>query len=637
MGGFCSPDKGEMLGGNSKIRLIGVGPGKARRTLAPKAAHRRARGRGKEEKSRRGKNKVRTKKIRSIVVELPKSDVILLNPESFLSMVNLEIFINRNAHFYGRVDYLRNSVRWIELGGRTNIHIKHTVVLNLQSNFHQRQIVCPPVVWTICLHFHPRYLVSFDVPYSGIRQLKKFKKLDKFTWMNLSGCEFLEKISDLSGSPNIKYLNLSDYGNLIEVDDFVGFLDKLQISNLYGCSKLTRFATRLGLKSLKRLWLTGCTRLEGFLEIEEDKMESLVELEIQRTGIRELPSSIAYLTGLRYLSTRFCENLTNINIYGCPKPITLTLSGLQALYLEGCNLSESDFLVPLDCCSTLTGLYLSRNNFVSLPDCISKFVSLEELFLDGCKRLRKIPQVLPPKLQLSGDEVAKLENNLLNAQVPSFFFLISVEIKINFVDMYLREISNDDCLNPFGALNWKFIIQAMKFQSGSAIPRNIPQILKKFGGDVIRIGSKFTSRRDVIRSYHDYVFRILINGILQDGPPRRLMWRTNDFEATHVWLKFLYLPKLKQQGDICQVIFRFPKSANIKSCGVHLLLLNQNKRLPLTLGPTSSLGKRWLSLSSEPADDHRKRRQIDLNVPTGIEEEEEQEQPSTSYEMIENF
>ncbi|TQD94756.1 hypothetical protein C1H46_019610 [Malus baccata] len=159
-----------------------------------------------------------------------------------------------------------------------------------------------------------------------------------------------------------------------------------------------------------------------------------------------------------------------------------------------------------------------------------------------------------------------------------------------------------------------------------------------YDSGLIRIGSKFASGRDVIRSYHDYVFRILINGIPQDGPPRRLVWRMNDFEATHVWLKFLYLPKLKQQGDICQVIFRFPKSANIKSCGVHLLLLNQNKRLPLTLGPTSSPGKRWLSLSLEPADDHQKRRQIDLNVPTDIEEEEEEkEPPSTSYEMIENF
>ena len=102
--------------------------------------------------------------------------------------------------------------------------------------------------------------------------------------------------------------------------------------------------------------------------------------------------------------------------------------------------------------SSLTELNLSRNNFVSLPDCVSKVVNLEILYLRDCKRLREI-LVLPPKLKylyldnctslekiprlpprinrlslcncfgLSGDEVAKLENNLLNAQVPSLFLI----------------------------------------------------------------------------------------------------------------------------------------------------------------------------------------------------------------------
>ncbi|TQD93665.1 hypothetical protein C1H46_020669 [Malus baccata] len=98
-----------------------------------------------------------TKKIRGIVVELPKSDVIPLNPECFLLMVNLEIFINRNASFFGHIDYLPNSLRWIELGGRSNIYIKHTVAFNLKCNY------------------NPRHLVMFDLSSSGIRQLKEFK------------------------------------------------------------------------------------------------------------------------------------------------------------------------------------------------------------------------------------------------------------------------------------------------------------------------------------------------------------------------------------------------------------------------------------------------------------------------------
>ncbi|KAM1283643.1 hypothetical protein ACFX13_027309 [Malus domestica] len=123
------------------------------------------------------------------------------------------------------------------------------------------------------------------------------------------------------------------------------------------------------------------------------------------------------------------------------------------------------------------------------------------------------------------------------------------------------------------------------------------------------------------------------------------------------------------------------KERPIKRCGVHSLLRNQNsgsspsedeedeeqeqeqpsdsnvpfdieedeEQLHLPLRPPSSLGKRprprgssdivddaydqqqqWLSSSSEPADDHPKRRQIDLNVPFDIEEDEKQEQPTAS-------
>ncbi|RXI06338.1 hypothetical protein DVH24_018380 [Malus domestica] len=319
--------------------------------------------------------------------------------------------------------------------------------------------------------------VSLDMSYKGMRQLKGFKNSAEFTSMNFRGCEFLEKIPDLSGSPNLKHLVLSDCKSLVEVDDSVGFLDKLVYLNLNGCSKLKRFATRLGLRSLEWLYLKGCTRLGSFPEIEEGKMKSLTDLDIRQSGIRELPSSIAYLTGLQRLKANECENLTGTSlhhIYGlqdliqvhfgkCPKlvtfgnhkvkfdevsscnSITLALPNLFDLDLGGCNLSESDFLVPLGCWA-LASLDLSGNNFVSLPDCIDKFVNLMKLRLSGCRRLRKIPQVLPPSLcdlylddctslekipelppmlehleltnciKLSGHEVAKLKNNWLNEE-----------------------------------------------------------------------------------------------------------------------------------------------------------------------------------------------------------------------------
>ncbi|CAN6699098.1 unnamed protein product [Malus baccata var. baccata] len=798
-----------------------------------------------------------TEKIRSIVVESLKSDVnvIPLNPESFLGMVKLEIFINRNAHFSGRVDYLPNSLRWIDLGGRSFLNIKHTVVLNLSSNFHPRNLVC------------------FDVPHSGIRQLKEFKNFAKLTQMNLSGCEFLEKIPDLSGSTNIRELKLNDCTSLVEVDDSVGFLDKLEILSLCGCSKLTRFATRLGLRSLQSLWLIGCTRLERFPEIEKDKMKSLTHLVINKSGIRKLPSSIAYLTGLEYLFADGCElqnvpdlsgcldklevlklsgcskltrfatrlglrslrmldlkgctslerfpeiekdkmkslchlrigksgirelpssiayltgltyliangcELQNVpDLSGCPNIEELDLSDCTSLVevhdsvgfldklqnslplggcrrlesfpeiegkkarrlqlslnLSGCKLSESDFLVPLDCWSELRELNLSRNNFVSLPDCISEAVNLETLDLRDCKTLREIP-VLPPKLEslhlddctslekisklpprlmelrlcncsgLSGDEVAKLENNLLNEDILVAKLenhLLNKEIyyipKLNIIypgDEVLKWFkytsNHPTTIQPLpeyvGDDEWdRYIYDGkLEFVGGSEFRFEIP--LKLQVGETITglLAVSFVLEPSTC-SYHESLvgphceMGIVINGTtFYDNA---CCHDIKDLKATHVSVTTLsLLLKRELQGDIYQVGIRMCKERPIERCGVHFLLLRNPKQwilspsedeedeeqeqeqpsdsnvpfdieedeeqLHLPLRPPSSLGKRprprgssdivddaydqqqqWLSSSSEPADDHPKRRQIDPNVPFDIEEDEKQEQPTAS-------
>ncbi|CAN6544315.1 unnamed protein product [Malus baccata var. baccata] len=337
------------------------------------------------------------------------------------------------------------------------------------------------VVFNLPSNYHPRHLVRFDVSYSGIKQLKGFK-----------------------------------------------------------CSKLTRFATKLGLRSLERLCLKRC----------------------KKSGIRELPSSIAYLIGLRRLK-----------VNGYHKCITRALPKLDYLDLNGCNLSESDFLVPLDCC------------FVSLPDCIRKFVNLWELKLSGCKRLgeirflsqmvskidspyqdEKIPKFpltleclnLRNCFRLSGDEVAKLENNLLSNQQCSEVLVI---LPSNEVPKWFSYTSNHPTRH-----------------------------LLEYGCEEAFVGG----HTDLCSSL------------------------------------YLYFISAKAQAS------------KVAGCTAHCA------RLPMTLGATSSLGKKprphgsldivndeydqqqqRLSLSSEPADGHPKRRQIDLNVPIDIEEEG-QELPSTS-------
>ncbi|XP_040365123.1 TMV resistance protein N isoform X2 [Rosa chinensis] len=335
-----------------------------------------------------------THKIEGIMVKFPLPDEIPLNAKSFSGMRNLKYFINCNACLSGYVDYLPNSLKLIDWG--------RCELKSFPSNF------------------QPKELIVLNMPYSRIAELGK--AIVEVTSLNFDNCKFLKKVPSLSGIPNIKSLSLGECTNLVEVDPTVGFLEKLVTLDLNRCSNLTKFPTRVCWKSLKDLILLDCKRLKKFPEIV-DKMESLDIMQLRGTGIKELPSSIRYLTQVSYIGLDRCQNLTSLpsSIYELqhldhlglnhsPKLITLPSKAtsevsssaeslplaLTYLSFEGCNLlSDIDLSVGLHCVSTLKNLDLSESSFVSLPKGISKFVNLKSLKLCGCKRLRAILE-LPP-------------------------------------------------------------------------------------------------------------------------------------------------------------------------------------------------------------------------------------------------
>ncbi|KAL6270235.1 hypothetical protein ACE6H2_027146 [Prunus campanulata] len=379
-----------------------------------------------------------TDKIKGIMVKLPaglESDEVCLNAESFSKMKNLRLFINHNARLSGKVDYLPNELRllsWPEYPSQS-----------LPANF------------------NPKTLVGLTLPRSCILRLDlKFKSL-KF--INVEHSEFLRKTPDFSGVLNLEQLNLNYCTSLVELHPSAGFLHKLVKLSLRGCRRLTLFPRIVNLKSLLELNLKGCISLENFPEIK-GKMESLKYLDLSRTSIKELPSSsIRHFTRLKKLKFTGCENLTNlpcsiyelkhlkkISIRKCSKLVSfpkmaksedsrsaeshVTLHGgsfafpkLSKFYVGGSNLSDiADFLLTLDCMTTLTRLGLSGSNFVSLPVCIINFVNLNELWLVGCKRLREIPD-LPQALKfldvsdcLSLERVSKLSNILERKESQMF-------------------------------------------------------------------------------------------------------------------------------------------------------------------------------------------------------------------------
>lgn len=246
--------------------------------------------------------------------------------------------------------------------------------------------------------------------------------LDCLTSMDLSHCEFLTKLPDTSGVPNLTELNLDHCTNLEEVHDSVGFLDKLIELRAYGCTKLKVLPNSIKLTSLKSLILNWCSSLKKFPTIL-DKMDNLISISIEGTSIEELPPSIGNLVALQELSMTSClslkqlpdnidilHNLKNLDIEGCPQlrnfltkfreleQSNLTYGNVQSLNLEDCDLIDEDIPIIFKCFPNLVSLVLSGNNFVTLPRCIQEYSSLQLLHIDNCKQLQEI-SCIPPNLQ----------------------------------------------------------------------------------------------------------------------------------------------------------------------------------------------------------------------------------------------
>ncbi|KAL9436864.1 hypothetical protein AB3S75_022835 [Citrus x aurantiifolia] len=126
----------------------------------------------------------------------------------------------------------------------------------------------------------------------------------------------------------------------------------------------------------------------------------IINLE-EASNIKELPSSIENLEGLRELQLMGCTKFG-----GLPESLG-NLKALEFLSAAGVStitpqapLSYREIIkIPRDigCLSSLVELDLSRNNFESLPSGISHLSRLKWLHLFDCIMLQSLPE-LPPNL-----------------------------------------------------------------------------------------------------------------------------------------------------------------------------------------------------------------------------------------------
>ncbi|KAK9942153.1 hypothetical protein M0R45_007835 [Rubus argutus] len=572
-----------------------------------------------------------TNKIKGILVDLPEPDDISVSANCFSKMKNLQFFINCNARFCGQVEYVSNELRilyWPDYPSES-----------LPSNF------------------NPRKLLQLNMPRSRMSRLGEgFKVMRHLKSIDFYECKSLIEIPDFSGLPNLVELNLQRCTSLVEVHPSVGFLDKLVRLYLNDCSNLRMFPRIVNLRSLEKMILDGCIRLESFPEME-GKMESLQIMDLSRTAIKKLPSSIGCLIKLERLLLNECVHLTNLpcslydlrrlkflDIDKCPRLVEFpnnevnskvhwfcvtkyspksyhdrkgssAVPRLWQLRVSACNLSESGLFGSHVSVTRIGELDLSGSNIVSLPKCISKFVSLHRLNLSGCKRLVEIPE-LPKKLasldvgdcvalkvisklsnilerkdsQMIGrmdlsncqrlsdnlqDQVAKMKIMLLNDQVVDalFLFLSSLQPEFDLVfpgaevpkwfscrkeNPRDTDFSSEFCIEIPPNFNWENNGLAFSCCLENSIYEQSFTILSEIHLDGV---STYKSSSEFDFDYHTGV-----------------KWQSN-----HVWVQYIpfrtilcfsYVKKsqLPPAEYRCRVKLTFCTGSPVKSCGVHLVM-----------------------------------------------------------------
>ncbi|XP_040374074.1 disease resistance protein RPV1 isoform X2 [Rosa chinensis] len=366
-----------------------------------------------------------TTNVIGIKVELPEdSDVICLSGTTFSNMGNLRLFIHRAGRYYGVVDHLPNSLRVVDWP-------------NYPLQFLPSNLI-------------PRELALINMPRSRITVFGDgYKNLINLTSINLRGCQYLIKVSDLSGSTNLQRLNLDECENLVEVHCSVGFLDKLNDLSLWKCRRLKTFLTEVSWKSMRKLRLPFCKRLKSFINIVH-RMESITYLTLRESGIKELQSWIGCCTSLEVLyldgtpikqlpST--IENLTSLRVLGLSEtPLTELPSSIGCLTslveLDARQTLIEELPSSIGNLTSLRELKLSKTPIKRLPSSIGYLTTLEELLDVSETLIEKLPSSIG---NLTSLRELKLSKTPIKA-LPSSIGDLSSLIRLNASETLIEEL-----------------------------------------------------------------------------------------------------------------------------------------------------------------------------------------------------
>ncbi|KAM1166513.1 hypothetical protein PS1_026106 [Malus domestica] len=366
------------------------------------------------------------------------SNEIDFKSEAFRRMHNLEILILNNVNVEGSYEEFSKSLICLSWRGfhlksiPENFYLENLVVLDMRNSSLQH-------VWN-GIRFLPRLKIlnlshshglRTTPDFSGLPNLERLilkdcinlvkvdesiGYLEKLVVLNLEGCKNLMKLPklrsiqdlttpDFSGLPNLERLILKDCINLVEVDESIGYLEKLVVLNLEGCKNLMKLPK---LRSIQDLILSGCSKLvlganttttTGHLQSTACEMKKL-----------NLLSAKSWYSIWSRVSPRKNIEPSSFSLASLPHSVT-------SLRLDSCNLSEIPSALTM--LSSLEYLDLNNNPITSLPESMNNLVKLHTLEVEGCRNLTMLPELPHSLKQLIGRGCTSLKRitNLPNLHI----------------------------------------------------------------------------------------------------------------------------------------------------------------------------------------------------------------------------
>ncbi|XP_039166260.1 disease resistance protein RPV1-like isoform X2 [Eucalyptus grandis] len=282
-------------------------------------------------------------------------------------MTNLRFLQADGVDFTGDFQSLLLELRWLQWKG-------------CPSNF-------------VADNFHPKKLVVLDLSYSAISEdwggWDPLKIATELKVLDLTWCQFLKRTPDLSTFKRLEILNLALCENLEELHPSIGDIKTLVFLDVRGCRKLEELPKGIG------------------------RMVELRHLNIEKTGIHDIPISSDCLMKLELLSLGHCKISQLPKSMGC-------LVSLTQLHIPDLAIEElPEFIGAMKELKVIDAN--GSKKLGHIPNSIGNLASLEMLELSRCRSLIKIPDSIGNltsliKLNLGGLSTTKLSESIWNLQ-----------------------------------------------------------------------------------------------------------------------------------------------------------------------------------------------------------------------------